>query len=41
MILLIGGTGYVGHKFQEVLSDRELKFRNLSRKDFDYYDFNK
>jgi dTDP-4-dehydrorhamnose reductase len=41
MILLIGGTGYVGHKFQEVLSDRELEFRNLSRKDFDYYDFNK
>ena len=41
MILLIGGTGYIGVKFQEVLSDRELEFRNLSRKDFDYYNFNK
>jgi len=31
MILLIGGTGYVGLKFQEILSQRNIEFKNLSR----------
>ena len=26
MILLIGGTGYVGLKFQEILSQRNIEF---------------
>ena len=39
MILLIGGTGYVGLKFQEILSSRNIKFKNLSRSEVDYYDF--
>ena len=39
MILLIGGTGYVGLKFQEILSSRNIEFRNLSRSEVDYYDF--
>ena len=39
MILLIGGTGYVGLKFQEILSSRNIEFKNLSRSEVDYYDF--
>ena len=39
MILLIGGTAYVGLKFQEILSSRNIKFKNLSRSKVDYYDF--
>ena len=39
MILLIGGTGYVGLKFQEILSSRNIEFKNLSRSKVDYYDF--
>ena len=39
MILLIGGTGYVGLKFQEILSSRNTEFKNLSRSEVDYYDF--
>jgi hypothetical protein len=31
MILLIDGTGYVGLKFQEILSSRNIEFKNLSR----------
>ena len=38
MILLIGGTGYVGLKFQ-ILSSRNIKFKNLSRSEVNYYDF--
>lgn len=39
MIILIGGTGYVGIKFQEILTKRNKSFVNLSRKDINYYDF--
>ena len=39
MILLIGGTGYIGLKFQEILSQRNIEFKNLSRSNVDYYDF--
>ena len=30
---------YVGLKFQEILSSRNIEFRNLSRSEVDYYDF--
>lgn len=36
MILLIGGTGYIGLKFQEILSRRNLNYLNLSRRNIDY-----
>jgi dTDP-4-dehydrorhamnose reductase len=36
MILLLGGTGYVGHAYQQVLTERRLPFRAVSRKDVDY-----
>lgn len=36
MILLLGGSGYVGTAFQKVLRHRDIEFRNLSRADLDY-----
>ena len=36
--LLIGGSGYVGQAFQEVLEKRDISYRNLSRKEINYYD---
>ena len=39
MILLIGGNIHAGLKFQEILSSRNIEFRNLSRSEVDYYDF--
>ena len=36
MILLLGGAGYVGHAYQQLLSERGLSFRTVSRKDLDY-----
>tara|TARA_Y100000588_G_scaffold382118_1_gene468994 strand:+ start:4001 stop:4885 length:885 start_codon:yes stop_codon:yes gene_type:complete len=36
-VVLIGGSGYVGQAFQEVLERRGLSFRNISRSDVDYY----
>jgi dTDP-4-dehydrorhamnose reductase len=37
-IVLIGGSGYVGQAFQEVLEKREISYRNFSRKEINYYD---
>lgn len=39
MILLIGGTGYIGLKFQEILAKRNLEYLNLSRQNIDYYNY--
>jgi len=36
--VLIGGSGYVGQAFQEVLEKRDISYRNLSRKEINYYD---
>lgn len=37
-IVLIGGSGYVGQAFQEILANRGITYRNFSRKDLNYYD---
>ena len=37
-IVLIGGSGYVGQAFQEVLEKRGISYRNFSRKEINYYD---
>ena len=39
MILLLGGTGYLGRAFRRELERRELPFRNLSRSEVDYTRF--
>lgn len=39
-VVLIGGTGYVGGRFREELISRNFKYHNLSRRNFDYYDYN-
>ena len=36
-IVLIGGNGYIGQSFQEILGNRGISYRSLSRKDLDYY----
>ena len=36
MILLLGGTGYIGEAFRRELERRKLPFRNLSRSEVDY-----
>lgn len=36
-VVLLGGSGYVGKTFQEVLSNRNISFRNFSRADLNYY----
>lgn len=36
MILLLGGSGYVGLAYQRLFSRRELEFRNVVRKEVDY-----
>ena len=37
-VVLLGGSGYVGQTFQEVLEDRGVTFRNFARADLNYYD---
>jgi dTDP-4-dehydrorhamnose reductase len=37
-IVLLGGSGYVGQTFQEILKKRGVSFRNFSRENLDYYD---
>ena len=37
-IVLLGGSGYVGQAFQEVLTKRGISYHNFSRKDLNYYD---
>jgi dTDP-4-dehydrorhamnose reductase len=39
MILLLGGTGYIGEAFRRELERRQLPVRNLSRKEVDYTRF--
>jgi dTDP-4-dehydrorhamnose reductase len=36
MILLLGGSGYVGQAYQRLLGRKGLEFRNLVRKEVDY-----
>ncbi|MGA3006316.1 MAG: sugar nucleotide-binding protein [Opitutaceae bacterium] len=36
MIYLLGGSGYVGHAYQALLTSRGIPFRNLRRADLDY-----
>jgi UDP-glucose 4,6-dehydratase len=36
LIILLGGTGYVGNAFQRLLVSRNIDFRTVSRADFDY-----
>lgn len=35
--VILGGSGYMGQAFQEVLEKRGLSFRNISRSEVDYY----
>jgi len=39
MIMVIGGTGYVGQRFLQELSKKNLDIINVSRADVDYYNF--
>ncbi len=36
MIILLGGSGYVGQAFQRLFGQLEIPFRNLARKEVDY-----
>lgn len=36
MIYLLGGSGYVGHAYQSLLTRKGIPFRNLRRADLDY-----
>jgi dTDP-4-dehydrorhamnose reductase len=36
MIYLLGGSGYVGHAYQALLSQKGIRFRNLRRAELDY-----
>jgi dTDP-4-dehydrorhamnose reductase len=36
MIYLLGGSGYVGHAYQALLTRKNIPFRNLRRADIDY-----
>jgi len=36
MILLLGGSGYVGHAYQQLFTQRGLAYRNVRRADADY-----
>ncbi|HLP09562.1 MAG TPA: sugar nucleotide-binding protein [Opitutaceae bacterium] len=36
MILLLGGSGYVGQAYQRLLARKGIPFRNLTRRDLDY-----
>jgi dTDP-4-dehydrorhamnose reductase len=38
MIYLLGGSGYVGHAYQALLTRKGIPFRNLKRSDLDYSD---
>lgn len=36
-VVLVGGSGYVGQAFQEILTKRDISYRNFSRKEVNYY----
>lgn len=38
VILLLGGTGYIGQAFEQFMLDREIEFQTISRAEFDYTD---
>ena len=38
MIILLGGSGYVGQAYQQLLAQKGISFRNLRRADLDYSD---
>jgi len=38
MIILLGGSGYVGQAYQSLLSNKGIAFQNLRRADLDYTD---
>lgn len=38
MIVLLGGSGYVGQAYQALLARKGLAFRNVARRDIDYSD---
>ena len=38
MIYLLGGSGYVGHAYQALLTQKGIAFRVLRRADLDYAD---
>lgn len=38
MIYLLGGSGYVGHAYQALLTRKGIPFRNLKRSELDYSD---
>jgi len=38
MIYLLGGSGYVGHAYQQLLTRKGISFKNLRRKELDYAD---
>jgi dTDP-4-dehydrorhamnose reductase len=38
MIYLLGGSGYVGHAYQKLLTHKGIAFRNLRRAELDYTD---
>ena len=38
MIYLLGGSGYVGQAYQELLTSKEVPFKNLLRSELDYSD---
>ncbi|MEY4488075.1 MAG: hypothetical protein RIQ79_583 [Verrucomicrobiota bacterium] len=38
MILLLGGSGYVGQAYQQLLAQKGIPFRNLRRAELDYTD---
>ena len=37
MVILLGGTGYVGGAFIQLLEQNGVRYRSLSRREFDYY----
>ena len=39
MIILLGGTGYIGEAFQQELRSRGIEYRNLRRSEVDYTKF--
>ncbi len=38
MILLLGGSGYVGSAYQQLFLKKQIPFRSISRADVNYYD---
>ena len=38
MIILLGGSGYVGQAFQVFLKTKNMPFQSIARKELDYYD---